>query len=320
MSSTTAWHGSPGQIASDRSISVAPAASAAARSRTSFWRPNASIRDVAQRVMSASVLGQADRHVEPRRRRVADDRDRARDLVEQPRHRLALAGRVGVGLDLGRQPAIGRHDGEVRLGLDQALHDLRPPGLAFGVLALQDRRVDRQVDEDARRLGEWEQAPAVGVGDRLDGREPVGRMRVADEGDRERAVTVAVDAVGRLAAAQAHEAAVADDPLLVRAGGGQGRPDVGGERPGVRDGRGSRSGLGAAGRGGADGVAAGVEIGGAARRRRDARRRRRARRPRRAAGGRRPGAGVAPTLAPAAPARPTRWPGATRRPSTRPRL
>ena len=75
------------------------------------------------------------------------------------------------------------------------------------------------------------------VGDRLDGREPVRRVRIADERDRERAVGIAVDAIGRLAAPQAHETAVADDPLLVRPGVGERRPEVGRQRPRVRDGR-----------------------------------------------------------------------------------
>ena len=125
-------------------------AAAAARSRTSFCRPNASIRDVAQRVMSSGCCDRQTGTSNARRGRVADDRDRARDLVEQPRHRLALALEVACrALIVGGQPPIRRDDGQVGLRLDQPLDDLRAPAFAFGVLALEDRRVDRQVDEDA---------------------------------------------------------------------------------------------------------------------------------------------------------------------------
>ena len=106
------------------------------------------------------------------------------------------------------------------------------------------------------------------LGQALEGREPVGRVRVADERHRERRVLRPVEADRRLAPADRKAALVAHDRLRILARLRERGRDVGGQALGAgrgSRGRGGRTGGGPVGAAaGATEVAVGVEIGDAA--------------------------------------------------------
>jgi hypothetical protein len=144
------------------------------------------------------VPGQAGGNVVVRARRVHDDRQLARDAPDQAGYRGALQLRVVVGAQDHRE-LLGRgDDDEVGAKSDEAIDDPLAPRFALRVFALEARRPDAHVHEDAAELRERDEPPAALPRQQIDRREPMSGMGIADESDRNRAAGVAVDAGRRL--------------------------------------------------------------------------------------------------------------------------
>jgi hypothetical protein len=126
------------------------------------------------------VLGQAGRDIVVRARRVHDDRHHAGDTLDQAGHRGTLQFRVIVAVHDHRE-LLGRgDDDEVGAERHETIDDPLAPRFALGVFALEARRPDAHVREDAAELHERDEPPAPLPGQQFDRREPVSRVGVAD--------------------------------------------------------------------------------------------------------------------------------------------
>ena len=191
----------------------------------------------------ARVGGDAAGDVERETRRVDQDRDLAGHPRQRLREQLALPLGVVVGGIDDRGKSRDTHDHQLRLDVHEPLdHDLAPRR-TFRVLPLEKRRIHPHVHEAAVVLREGHEPPTSFSGDPFDGREPLGRVRVAHERDRDRAVRIAEDAVPRRHLDVLQVAAIANEQLGVVPGAPQGRCDVGRKRLGPRP-----AGAGVAGR------------------------------------------------------------------------
>ena len=166
---------------------------------------------------------------------------RVRAMADCIAPRCSASG-VGAAVDGERVAPAHRHDDERRVLVRDPLEDDRAPRGALGVLAVERRVPDRDVGRGAGRLGERQQAPVVHRRRPVQGREPLRRVRVAEQHDRRGRARVAERAGRRCHLVVRQVAAVVVDRREVVPCLGQGRGEVGRhrERRRTRERRGAR--------------------------------------------------------------------------------
>lgn len=136
-------------------------------------------------------------------------------MFKQARDCIALDARVVVAATEHLRTARDGHDDEVRFeGLQPTNHAVSPRR-ALRVLALEHLRQHREIEEPARQLHKRNEPPVILSGERFQRREPLCCVRVADERDGPRTLSVAVDAVRRCRTSVADLAAVVEKRLEI---------------------------------------------------------------------------------------------------------
>ncbi len=122
--------------------------------------------------------------------------------------------------------AAHRDDGQVGPLVPQAGDGRLAPRRALRVLTLEDQVPDAHVDEGTGDLDVGDEPPVVPLGDAVQGREPLGGMRVADERHRDLALGVPIDAAPGRGHSLERKAAIAPQAVLIEPGRAQGRSDI----------------------------------------------------------------------------------------------